>query len=132
MEYLITYTGPAHVGTPTIGLSHYLETMQYIETADTAREAIEQWYRQREDSNYFPQEDGSIRDGNGDTIAQPDDDRISYDGGHFEALEIIHRNKWCMILQRGGVYILRSNSGKYNDQYFRTSTDALKAIGIRA
>lgn len=125
MEYLITYSGNASI-------ADHLETMHYIETADTAREAVEQWYAVREDLNYYPQEDGSIKDSNGDTIAEADDERIKFDAGHFEALPIVHRNRWCMILERGGVYILRSSRGRYNDQYFRTSADALQAIGVRA
>jgi len=33
--------------------------------------------------NYFPQEDGSIKDCDGHTIAEADDDTIEYDGGGF-------------------------------------------------
>jgi len=31
---------------------------------------------------------------------------------------IIYKNKWCKIDSKGGYYILKSLSGKYNDSYF--------------
>lgn len=46
------------------------------------------------------------------------------------ATEIIYQNKWCKIVSIGTYYVLQSKSGKYNDQYFLTSTEAYKAIGI--
>lgn len=36
--------------------------------------------------NYFPNEDGFICDSDGQVIAAPDSDDISYDGGNFYAL----------------------------------------------
>lgn len=43
---------------------------------------------------------------------------------------IIYKNKWCKILNIGTIYILKSKSDKYNDQYFQTLSAAYKAIGI--
>ena len=45
--------------------------------------------------------------------------------------KILYQNKWCRIISRDTWYILQSKSGKYNDQYFLTYADALKAIGIK-
>ena len=44
---------------------------------------------------------------------------------------IIYENKWCKIVARSTYYVMISKSGKYNDQYFTTSTAALKAIGVQ-
>ena len=41
-----------------------------------------------------------------------------------------YQNKWCRILEVGTIYILRSKSGKYNDQYFTTLESAKKSIGV--
>jgi hypothetical protein len=43
---------------------------------------------------------------------------------------VLYQNKWCKIILEGTYYILRSKSGKYNDQYFLTFEQAKKAIGI--
>jgi hypothetical protein len=53
----------------------------------TAREAVEEFYQQRMDENYFPQEDGSIQDCDGNEICSSDDDdeSIYFDGGYFKA-----------------------------------------------
>lgn len=56
--------------------------------ANTAREAAEKVYGKYLDHNYFPQEDGSVLDCDGDLLAEPNDDSISYDGGYFSAEEI--------------------------------------------
>ena len=56
--------------------------------ADSEREAVEDVYQELMDQNYFPQEDGSILDCDGNIIATPEDDSIEYDGGCFSA-EII-------------------------------------------
>lgn len=43
---------------------------------------------------------------------------------------VLYQNKWCKIILKGTYYILQSKSGKYNDQYFFTLTDALASIGV--
>ncbi len=52
-------------------------------SAESEREAVEGIYQKYLDSNYFPQDDGSIKDCDGDTIASPDGNYIDYDGGCF-------------------------------------------------
>ena len=56
--------------------------------AHNEREAVEDVYSDYLDENYFPQEDGSIKDCDGHTVAEFDDDTIEYDGGVFYAEEI--------------------------------------------
>jgi len=53
--------------------------------AKSQREAVEHVYQKFMDDNYFPQEDGSILDCDGEEIATPTDETIDYDGGHFYA-----------------------------------------------
>lgn len=53
--------------------------------AESKREAVEQLYNERLDYNYFPQEDGTIEDSQGNIIAEPDATTIEYDGGYFSA-----------------------------------------------
>ena len=55
--------------------------------ANSEREAVEDVSGDYLDENYFPQEDGSIKDCDGNTIAEADDDTIEYDGGCFSAEE---------------------------------------------
>ena len=44
---------------------------------------------------------------------------------------ILYKNKWCRIISKGTIYLLQGYPiGKYNDQYFQTSDDAFKKIGI--
>jgi len=56
--------------------------------ANSEREAVEKVYQQVMDENYFPQEDGSILDCDGNEVATANDTVIEYDGGGFSA-EII-------------------------------------------
>ena len=56
--------------------------------ANTIREAVENIYKKYLDSNYFPQEDGTILDCGGDVICEKNDEQIYYDGGYFCAEEI--------------------------------------------
>jgi hypothetical protein len=56
--------------------------------ASSEREAVEDIYSEYLGSNYFPQDDGSIKDCDGHTIAESNDDTIEYDGGCFSAEEI--------------------------------------------
>jgi hypothetical protein len=56
--------------------------------ANSEREAVEKLYAERLDENYFPQEDGSIRDCDGELIATAHTNTIEYDGGCFSASEV--------------------------------------------
>lgn len=64
-----------------------LKTKEY---ANSEREAVEKFYKNVFDSNYYPSRDieGEIRDSCDNIIAEPDDERIHYDGGFFYAEEI--------------------------------------------
>jgi hypothetical protein len=55
--------------------------------ANNEREAVEKVYSEKMNSNYFPQDDGSIKDCDGWVCAEADSDIIEYDGGYFEAVE---------------------------------------------
>ena len=77
-QYKVTYSGNAT----------RFKNFEDIVLADTEREAVEDVYSIYLNSNYFPQEDGSIKDCDGNTIAEADDTTIEYDGGCFSAEEI--------------------------------------------
>ena len=44
--------------------------------------------------------------------------------------EIVYQNKWCKIVSKETIYILKSKSGKYNDQYFNSLPSAKQYIGV--
>lgn len=73
--YKVTYNGN----------STRFKNFQIEINANSDREAIEEIYSQYLDDKYFPQEDGSIKDSDGDIIANVDDNTIEYDGGYFSA-----------------------------------------------
>ena len=56
--------------------------------AESEREAVESVFSDYLNDNYFPQDDGTILDCDGDTLAEADDDTIDYDGGYFSAEKI--------------------------------------------
>lgn len=70
------------------GNSYRFRNLNYEINANSAREAVEKYYAQFLSSDYFPQDDGSIFDQNGDKVADAGDDYIEYDGGYFEAEEM--------------------------------------------
>lgn len=76
--YKVTYSGNCFK----------LRNFETIINANSEREAVEIAYAERMDYNYFPQEDGSIKDCDGEIIATPHSDMIDYDGGVFKAEEI--------------------------------------------
>ena len=45
-------------------------------------------------------------------------------------VKLEYQNQWCKIVSNGEYYILKSLTGKYNDQYFITLDLALRAIGL--
>lgn len=53
--------------------------------ANSEREAVEKIFQQVNDENYFPEDDGTIKDCDGEIIATPEDVVIDYDGGCFRA-----------------------------------------------
>jgi len=80
-NYKVTYSGNA-------SKFKNFETEVY---AETEREAVEKVYASVMDENYFPQNDGTIRNCSGDVIADSDDNSIRYDGGYFNA-EFLQNN----------------------------------------
>lgn len=76
--YKVTYSGNASK----------FRNFEMEVTATSEREAVEDVYGQILDHSYFPQEDGSIKDCDGEVIASPTSDTIDYDGGCFSAEEV--------------------------------------------
>lgn len=76
--YKVTYNGNAS----------RFRNFETLTNAHSEREAVEDVYGSYLDSNYFPQEDGSVKDCDGNTIAEATDNIIEYDGGCFSAEEI--------------------------------------------
>lgn len=74
-KYKVTYSGNAT----------QFRKFESTINADSEREAVETVYEQVMGDNYFPQDDGSIKDCSGHTIAEKEDDIIEYDGGSFSA-----------------------------------------------
>jgi hypothetical protein len=56
--------------------------------ANSEREAVEKVYSDHLDHNYFKQDDGSVKDCDGNVIATATDDQIEFDGGFFVAEEV--------------------------------------------
>lgn len=75
--YKVTYSGN----------NSKFKNFEEIIFADSEREAVEDVYGSYLYSNYFPQDDGSIKDCDGNTIAEATDSTIEYDGGCFSAEE---------------------------------------------
>jgi len=72
--YKITYTGN----------DSRFKNLSITQVADTAREALIEFYAQYLPERYFPQDDGSIKDANGMTIYEANAYYIKHDGGYFE------------------------------------------------
>lgn len=76
--YNVTYSGN----------SLRFRNFSYEINANSEREAVETVFGKVMDENYFPQNDGSILDCDGHTLAEANDNTIDYDGGCFSAEEI--------------------------------------------
>lgn len=76
--FIVSYSGNA---------THF-KNFETTVNANSERQAVEKVYASALDSNYFPQEDGSINDCDGCQLATASDDVIEYDGGYFSAEEI--------------------------------------------
>ena len=72
--YTITYTGN----------DSRFKNLCIEQDANTAREAVIEFYEQYLPERYFPQDDGSIKDADGMTISESNQDYIKHDGGYFE------------------------------------------------
>jgi hypothetical protein len=73
--YKITYTGN----------DSRFQNLCIEQNANNAREAVIKFFSERINDRYFPQDDGSIKDANGMTICETNQDYIKHDGGYFEA-----------------------------------------------
>lgn len=73
------------------GASRRFKNLAMPVLAESEREAVIKAYRHYLDDNYFEQPDGRIFDCDGDCIADADDNCIRYDGGYFEAGELIEQ-----------------------------------------
>ena len=76
--YKVTYSGN----------STRFKNFKRVLNAESERNAVVMAYAEYLDENYFPQDDGSIKDCSGNTIATAKDVVIEYDGGYFSAEEI--------------------------------------------
>lgn len=70
------------------GYATKFKDRKYYAEAENKRQAVGKVYSSLMDRNYFPQEDDSIFDADGNLIAVSNDDTIYYDGGYFTAEEI--------------------------------------------
>jgi hypothetical protein len=80
--YTVTYSG----------VNRRFKNLAMPVLAESEREAVIKAYRHYMDDNYFDQPDGRIFDGDGECIADADDNCIRYDGGYFEASELIEQD----------------------------------------
>lgn len=64
-----------------------LRNLSVIVIAQSKGQAVEDFYCEYFNENYFPQEDGSIQDCFGDVIAEAGSHTIKYAGGYFYAEE---------------------------------------------
>lgn len=77
-NYKVTYSGQ----------SRKFKNFETNIHAESERQAVENVYKYCLDENYFPEEDGTIKDCDGHIIAKPTDVVIEYHGGFFNANEI--------------------------------------------
>jgi hypothetical protein len=81
--YLVKYFGNA---------TKYQDLHQTI-AAHSKREAVERFYAQMLNVNYFPVDEFNwghiVKDMDGNIIATPKDETIEYDGGHFYAEKVV-------------------------------------------
>ncbi len=74
--YKVTYTGN----------STYYNGFENLLNSKSEREAVELTFSKVMPQNYFPQDDGSVKDCDGHTIAEDANDAyFEYDGGYFSA-----------------------------------------------
>lgn len=80
--YKINYSGNSSF------LKRRIENSDTLINAESERQAVEEFYQSYFDQDYFPQDDGSIFDCDGNMIAEATDDVIWYDGGYISAEEV--------------------------------------------
>jgi hypothetical protein len=104
-KFQIVYTGNAMKGKRLSG--------EIIEALN-ARDAIRDFYQMYFDFDFFPQDDGSIENANGEVIAEADDaNRIAYDGGFFYAESVFSEAEMAAAwFQQKGVDAGVNDSGE--------------------
>jgi hypothetical protein len=60
-----------------------------IELATSERDAVRQSYARVHDLDYFPQDDGTVLDCDGNIIQDKTEDTIYFDGGYYIAAKIV-------------------------------------------
>ena len=70
------------------GNSARLSSLSETVSASSEREAVIKVYASTMDYNYFPQEDGTVQDLDGEVICNLSDESIWFDGGYFYAEEV--------------------------------------------
>ena len=81
--YTVTYSG----------VNRRFKNLAMPVLAESEREAVIRCYEYYMEDNFFDQPDGSIFDCDGNRIADPDDDSIFFDGGWFQAEELIEQDQ---------------------------------------
>ena len=119
--YKVTYSGNAT----------RFRNFESTVNADSEREAVENVYQQIMDENYFPQEDGSIKDCDGHTIAEGDDDCIEYDGGSFSA-EIEEEDEEVEIIEcEDGTFNATIDGKDYNYDNYDELVERIESKGFK-
>lgn len=83
--YAVMYSGNARI----------FKDLNFEIEAFSKREAVERFYEQMLDENYFPEDKfvygGIIKDCDGNIISDAGDETIEYDGGYFFAEPILNK-----------------------------------------
>ena len=69
-------------------LKRRVKNQNILISADNERQAVEEFYESYFNTNYFPQEDGTVFDCDGNILAEPNDCTFFYDGGYISAEEV--------------------------------------------
>lgn len=56
--------------------------------AETERQAVEQWYCDNLNDDYFTDDSGNVINAAGNVVAEPDDNQFNYDGGSIYAVKV--------------------------------------------
>lgn len=81
------------------GFSTRYKNLSEVVEGQDPKELLERFYQSILDENYFPEEDGTIKDMDGEVIREPDDTDIFYDGGYFMIEEITYQDEELELLE---------------------------------
>lgn len=124
-KYNVSYTGN----------SRMFQNFSAEVFANSEREAVEDVFQTVNDSDYFPQNDGSIQDADGEVIASISSTTIDYDGGCFSAA-IISTDPNYLIYDTtsDSPYIGEGGQNcdlEENAMVFKTKEEALREINTQ-